>query len=118
MQGGQKVSDPQQPIPQPDPIPQPAPEPSPEPAPPAPQSDSNINDPAVHCCYNQTARLGSGQLNSAAWRPRPSIEFFRFLMLQPNLTSACVYHSICQRCTCHGGSSSPRAKLPLSTRWQ
>src|SRR6266849_5350459 len=35
----------------------------------------------------------------------------------PNLTSARVYHSICQRCTCHG-SSSPRAKLPLSTRWQ
>jgi len=40
MQGGQKVSDPQQPIQQPDPIPQPAPEPAPEPAPPAPQSDS------------------------------------------------------------------------------
>src|SRR6267142_1782329 len=36
---------------------------------------------------------------------------------RPNLTSSCVYHSICQRCTCHG-SSSPRAKLPLSTRWQ
>jgi len=42
MQGGQKVSDPQQPIQQPDPIPQPAPEPAPEPAPPAPQSDSNL----------------------------------------------------------------------------
>src|SRR5260370_6740902 len=46
MQGGQKVSDPQQPIPQPDPIPQPAPEPTPEPAPPAPQSDSNLKVPA------------------------------------------------------------------------
>src|SRR4029077_8781661 len=34
-----------------------------------------------------------------------------------NLTSARVYHSICQRCTCHG-SSSPRANLPLSTRSQ
>jgi hypothetical protein len=52
MQVGQKVSDPQQPIPEPDPIPQPAPEPAPEPepAPPAPQSDSNLKDPAVHCC--------------------------------------------------------------------
>ena len=44
----QKVSDPQQPIPQPDPIPQPAPEPAPEPAPPAPQLDSNLKDPPRH----------------------------------------------------------------------
>src|SRR6266404_4706179 len=34
---------------------------------------------------------------------------------RPNLTSSCVYHSICQRCTCHG-SSSPRARLPALHR--
>ena len=44
----QKVSDPQQPIPQPDPRPQPAPEPAPEPAPPTPQSDSKLKDPSRH----------------------------------------------------------------------
>src|SRR5207245_7374119 len=41
----------------------------------------------------------------------------RYFSRDANLTSADVCHSICQRCTCHG-SSSPRAKLPLSTRWQ
>ena len=50
------MSDPQQPIQQPDPIPQPAPEPAPEPAPPTPQSDSNLKEPAVHCCYPRRSR--------------------------------------------------------------
>jgi hypothetical protein len=55
------VSDPQQPISQPDPIPQPAPEPAPEPAPPAPQSDSNLKDPARCLEYaGGVLELGNG----------------------------------------------------------
>jgi hypothetical protein len=85
MQVGQKVSDPQQPIPQPDPIPQPAPEPAPdpEPAPPTPQSDSNLKDPRGPLLLesNSTARLGPAEQR---WRAAPPVahipsEFFRSL---------------------------------------